>query len=250
LKYLLLLLYLLFSLNLSSAQFESIRSEEEAKEKIFWLNDYFRESFDEKIYFNSIYFIVTRELQKERNKSQYSYPHCLERMIVEFANMYLDALSENSHHQSPLPWQDLFNFEGKPTTHLLLGMNAHISYDLPISLYRISKRMKGCSSDRIKNDYFELNHFFTNLIPHLNRELKETHYFMNQTKSLDFGFEEAIMIKLIKIMRNEAWKSYLKLLSTKNSSEFEISRKNLEKKAHEKAVFIMSLNFFAPQAGY
>lgn len=239
------------SLKASYAQFENVLTQKEAEEKILLLNDYFKLHGDEKIYFNSIYSIVTHELKKEVTSPKYSHPHCLEQMIVEFANMYLGALRDNDYPRDPpLPWLDLFTFRGKPTTHLLLGMNAHISYDLPLSLYRISKGTKECSAERIKSDYFELDGFFTKLLPLLNTELKRSYRLMTHQKSLDDGFEEEIVLKIIKTMRREAWKSYLELMGSKNKSELEKLRENLETKAHAKAVLLKNMNFLVPVAGY
>jgi len=251
LPYLLFLIFMFCSLKASYAQFENVLTQKEAEEKILLLNDYFKMHGDEKIYFNSIYYIVTHELKKEITNFKYSQPHCLEQMIVEFANMYLGALRDNDYPRDPpLPWLDLFTFRGKPTTHLLLGMNAHISYDLPLSLYRISKGAKECSAERIKSDYFELNGFFTKLLPLLNTELKRSYRLMTHQKSLDNGFEEEIVLKIIKAMRREAWESYLEFMSSKNSSEFEELRRNLESKAHAKAVLLKNMNFLVPVAGY
>ncbi len=58
--------------------------------------------------------------------------------VVDFADRYLSALvAERSGRGSvPRPWQRAFGADPsvRPEGHVLLGMNAHINYDLPLSL--------------------------------------------------------------------------------------------------------------------
>jgi hypothetical protein len=228
-----------------------IRTEYQARERFSRLNDFFFGTRDEKIYFNGIYFLVTEGLMNERHKSKYRYPECLEAMVVEFANMYLKALKKNQVGLSPLPWNELFHFKGKPTTHLLLGMNAHISYDLPISIYRVSQRMKQCSAENIKSDYFGLNDFFIDLTPKLNRELKYIDFQLNHTKTFrPEGLKEAIVIELVLTLRDRAWDSFLHLQTAKNQLEYESMKKELESDSHNQALFFKTFNFLLPRVGY
>jgi len=58
--------------------------------------------------------------------------------VVDFADRYLHALrgSRAGRPDVPLPWQRAFGADRgvPPEAHVLLGMNAHINYDLPLSL--------------------------------------------------------------------------------------------------------------------
>lgn len=228
-----------------------IRTEDQAQDRFFNLNSFFFQTKDEKIYFNGIYLLVTEGLKNEKYRPKYRYPECLEAMIVEFANMYLKALNKNQVGLSPKPWMELFQFKGKPTTHLLLGMNAHISYDLPISIYRISQRMKQCSAENIKSDYFTLNDFFIELTPKLNQELKYLHSKFNRTKMRGGDeLKEAIVIELVLSLRSRAWDSFLHLQSAKNQYEFELMKKELETESYRQAIFFKTFNFLMPRVGY
>jgi Family of unknown function (DUF5995) len=66
-----------------------------------------------------------------------------ERWDVVFADMYLDALEAwNATGDAPGPWAIAFGAANDtprvpPLRHLLLGMNAHINYDLPQSLIEV-----------------------------------------------------------------------------------------------------------------
>lgn len=59
---------------------------------------------------------------------------------VDFAGLYLDALEAHRRdpRSAPAPWRLAFGADPAlpPEAHVLLGMNAHINYDLPQSLLR------------------------------------------------------------------------------------------------------------------
>ena len=60
---------------------------------------------------------------------------------VDFAGLYLDALEAHRRDPAgpPAPWRAAFGSGAatRPEGHVLLGMNAHINYDLPQSLVRV-----------------------------------------------------------------------------------------------------------------
>jgi hypothetical protein len=60
---------------------------------------------------------------------------------VDFAGLYLDALdaARRDPATAPAPWREAFGTRAgaRPEAHVLLGMNAHINYDLPQSLVRV-----------------------------------------------------------------------------------------------------------------
>ena len=60
---------------------------------------------------------------------------------VGFAALYLDALEDHRTDPAtpPLPWRRAFGADPglPPEAHVLLGMNAHINFDLPQSLVRV-----------------------------------------------------------------------------------------------------------------
>nr|WP_275585831.1 DUF5995 family protein [Geodermatophilus sabuli] len=60
---------------------------------------------------------------------------------VDFAGLYLDALAAHRRDPAapPRPWRQAFGARPDlpPEAHVLLGMNAHINFDLPQSLVRV-----------------------------------------------------------------------------------------------------------------
>jgi len=72
---------------------------------------------------------------------------------VDFAGLYLDAL--DAHRADPAappePWRLAFGAKPglPPEAHVLLGMNAHINYDLPQSLVRMIPPADFADRDRL-----------------------------------------------------------------------------------------------------
>ncbi len=68
-------------------------------------------------------------------------PDWVWRWDVDFADLYFDALQAHREDpaSAPRPWRIAFAADAglPPVAHVLLGMNAHINYDLPLSLTRV-----------------------------------------------------------------------------------------------------------------
>lgn len=89
-------------------------------------------------YFASLYHKVTVRVKEGILKSEFEDGARMERLDVFFANRYLEAVHQWQHGQRPSgPWAVAFEGTRKITVillqQLLLGMNAHINYDLGIA---------------------------------------------------------------------------------------------------------------------
>jgi Family of unknown function (DUF5995) len=103
-----------------------------------------RERGDERRHFLEVYTRTTRAVDQElRHPSLGGFVDTAwtERWDVVFADLYLEALDRwDQDGSAPGPWQVAFEAAARsgprvpPIRHLLLGMNAHINYDLPQSL--------------------------------------------------------------------------------------------------------------------
>jgi hypothetical protein len=95
---------------------------------------------DPRQYFHATYLRTTIAVAKAIRGGGFADPSWAERWDVTFANLYLDALeAATSGRQPTRPWQIAF---GAPRdlpalNHVLLGMNAHINFDLPQALIAV-----------------------------------------------------------------------------------------------------------------
>lgn len=97
------------------------------------------ESDDPRRHFLATYRRTTVAVHKALLDGHFLDAEWVERWDVVFASLYLDALEQwNRGEPPPAPWQAAFESAADrrvpPLRHVLLGMNAHINYDLPQAL--------------------------------------------------------------------------------------------------------------------
>jgi hypothetical protein len=95
---------------------------------------------DRRRYFHATYQRTTIAVAEELKRGGFADPEWVERWDVAFADLYLEALAASLAGRRPArPWDIAFNApDGLPALrHVLLGMNAHINYDLPQALLAV-----------------------------------------------------------------------------------------------------------------
>jgi hypothetical protein len=95
---------------------------------------------DHRRFFHATYVRTTQAVAAELAANGFADPAWVTRWDVAFARFYLDALDADARgHPLPVPWARAFRARPDiaPWRHLLLGMNAHINYDLPQALLAV-----------------------------------------------------------------------------------------------------------------
>jgi hypothetical protein len=92
-------------------------------------------------FFLGTYLRITRAVAGALGEGLFEDPAWVEAWDVDFAGLYLDALEAHRRDPAtaPAPWRRAFGASPtlRPEAHVLLGVNAHINFDLPQSLVRI-----------------------------------------------------------------------------------------------------------------
>jgi hypothetical protein len=105
--------------------------------------DALRAAGDARRYFHGTYLRTTEAVGAEIARGGFADNAWLERWDVAFADLYLDALDADRRAAPvPRPWRIAFDTararpDLPPLRHVLLGMNAHINYDLPQALLAV-----------------------------------------------------------------------------------------------------------------
>jgi Family of unknown function (DUF5995) len=95
---------------------------------------------DQRRYFHATYQRTTIAVAQRLSDGGFHDPEWVERWDVAFADLYLDALEAAlAGRRPPGPWAAAFSAPAElpPVRHVLLGMNAHINYDLPQALLAV-----------------------------------------------------------------------------------------------------------------
>jgi hypothetical protein len=91
-------------------------------------------------FFLGTYLRTTRAVGSALAADAFEDPAWVARWDVDFAGLYIDALEAHRRADAvPEPWRLAFGADPSlpPEAHLLLGMNAHINFDLPQSLLNV-----------------------------------------------------------------------------------------------------------------
>jgi hypothetical protein len=98
---------------------------------------------DARRYFHATYLRTTKAVAEGIERGIFADRAWLARWDLAFAQLYLDALAADlAGGPVPAPWRVAFGTARErpdlpPVRHVLLGMNAHINYDLPQALIAV-----------------------------------------------------------------------------------------------------------------
>ena len=94
---------------------------------------------DTRRFFLATYLRTTVAVRDELSAGGFGDAEWVERWDVVFADLYLDAVARAVRGEPvPLPWAVAFDAKLlPPLRHVLLGMNAHINFDLPQALVAV-----------------------------------------------------------------------------------------------------------------
>lgn len=120
-------------------------------------------------FFAALYHKVTLKVKEDIDNNLFEDGPRLAHLDVLFANRYLFAAQEwLKDPNSPLiskSWKKAFDNQGNSRRlvlqHLLLGMNAHINYDLGIAVAEAAKN--GGNIDDLRKDYNSINNILAGL---------------------------------------------------------------------------------------
>ncbi|WP_343702521.1 DUF5995 family protein [Chitinophaga sp.] len=124
-------------------------------------------------YFASLYHKVTVRVKEGILNNEFEDGARMERLDVFFANRYLEAVHQWRHGQPPSgPWAVAFAGTRKITVvllqQLLLGMNAHINYDLGIAAVDCAA---GGDIQAMHRDFISINNIIGSLTFEVTNEI-------------------------------------------------------------------------------
>lgn len=168
--------------------------------------------------FAYIYKRTTEQIRDEILKGAFENNNRLEAFDVHFANFYLDAYHRYNAGKSVSEcWKVAFDAAQKPLTilqHALLGMNAHINFDLAVAAAEI---MEGKELAGLKSDFFKVNDILAELLDEMQQKISRVSSLIflldwmgkrNDEKILNFSMVQA---------RTQLWRIACELSELKDS---------------------------------
>lgn len=172
-------------------------------------------SGDERRFFHATYYRTTLAVKEAMVRGHFLDPGWVDRWDATFGEMYLDPLERWERREPvPGPWQIAFEAaerrELPPLRLVLLGMNAHINFDLPQSLL-------ACVSDqefedpavirRRGEDHRRVDELLAARVPAEDRELEKVEEAGDRTllDRLLVPFSRAGTKRFLKEARQKVW---------------------------------------------
>jgi hypothetical protein len=185
-------------------------------------------------YFALLYRLTTEAVQVAARNGRFADPIRLGRFTANFAQRYFDALDTFQRDQVPAQcWTVAFGAttDWRPVVlqHLLLGMNAHINYDLGIAA---AQTAPGAELSRMQGDFDAINDIFGSLIDRVGDALARI---WPSLRLLDFAggrTDEKIITFSIRRARASAWSAAQRLATLDGDAQLsELRAIDLEARA-------------------
>ena len=158
-------------------------------------------------FFASLYRGVTAQVKAGIAAGRFEDGPRMERLDVTFANRYLAALEQFQRGEPPSQcWRVAFEAVAhrRPIIlqHLLLGMNAHINFDLGIAAAQTSP---GSQLTSLKRDFDAINDILAAMVPKVMREMSVLSPWIGLLNHIDPKAEIALINFSIVKARAYAW---------------------------------------------
>ncbi|WP_441247437.1 DUF5995 family protein [Kitasatospora sp. McL0602] len=125
--------------------------------------------------FNGMYLTVTELIRDRLATGYFDDRPGVARLDSVFAGRYLAAVDAVASGRAPNPcWRPLFELRGHPGIHplqfALAGMNAHIEFDLPLSVLQVC-RESDRTPQQVEADYNRINDLLAQVEARVREEL-------------------------------------------------------------------------------
>lgn len=188
------------------------------------------EAADHKAVFLSCYLLMTRNTLAAIDRCEFGDCEWVDRLLHRFAEYYFDALDayERSPETAPAVWRLAHDATHRahtlPLQKLLLGVNAHINYDLVLTLVDLLEpEWDALSPDRRSAryaDHCHVNDVIARTIDAVQDEVLEPAMPVMRLVDTMLGpFDEYLISRLIARWRETVWQNAVRLLEAREPGE-------------------------------
>ncbi len=161
------------------------------------------------VFFPAVYRATTARVLAGIQKGSFADGARMGRFVTEFANRYLAALEAVPVGGVGGParaWQVAFDAAARPHTmilqHVLVGMNAHINYDLPLAVIAAAD---GGNISALKPDFEAINDILAALLDPVQTVIDRFSPLLNILDRVGGRNDEHLVTFSISTARDEAW---------------------------------------------
>ena len=210
------------------------------------LIDQWQAAADERWFFLSCYQMMTSNMLEAIDAQDFHDPPWVNRLLHLFADYYFRALEayERQPESAPAIWVLAFKTTEDPEVmaieKLLLGVNAHINYDLVLTLVELlDHEWAGLSEQQRQEryaDHCHINDVIGETIDAVQDNILErAQPIMDLVDKLMGGVDELIISRLISRWRESVWQQAVCMLESQNIPERQEQLARLDASAHWQA---------------
>lgn len=176
-------------------------------------------------YFAALYRMVTAQVQEGILNGRFEDGPRMERLDVRFANRFLDAYDAYSRKDKcSLCWRIAFDAAQRPEPlvlqQLLLGMNAHINYDLGIAA---ADTCPGAALEPLQHDFNVINDILASLVDEVKRDLDAVSPWIGWLDRLGGRATDVIIRFSMEKARSFAWRFAVSLAHADDVERFKLA---------------------------
>jgi hypothetical protein len=205
---------------------------------------------DRRSIFLKCYLMMTRNMLAALKKGEFHDPSWVYDLLLRFADYYFEALTayEQNSKYTPVVWNVVHDAAQAQGTNvlqnLLLGVNAHINYDLVLALVDVLDfKNQKTSQERIKTrytDHCHINAIIAQTIDAVQDQVvEEASPRMDAVDKLFGRLDEWLIAELITHWRDEVWKHSIDMIQMRNPQAREKRRREIEFSTQERAKLIL-----------
>jgi hypothetical protein len=181
------------------------------------------EAHDRRAVFLDCYARMTRAMVRELDDGGFDDRVWVEALLDRFAVYYFDALAawERGDPATPVPWvvahDAAVERQASPAQLLLAGVNAHINYDLVLTVVDVLDPEcdgdPGPALDRRRRDYGRVNDVIQATADEVQDQVLERYQPWTEAADVAMGrLDEWLAVRLLTSWRSEVWRQAVRLL--------------------------------------
>lgn len=219
-----------------------MRDDRPAIERMAALLQQWEGAGDRRGIFLGCYAMMTRNMMAALNAGRFHDPRWVRALLEHFAGYYFDALAayEAGDPTAPVVWRRTFAAAGRPQTralqNLLLGVNAHVNYDLTFAVVDLlAGEWAGLSEPERKlryEDFCQVNRIIAETVDEVQDAVLERYApAMDLVDRLLGRLDEWLAARMIARWRDGVWENALAWLETADEAGRAALRHKVEKDA-------------------
>lgn len=230
--------------------FESTSPPISVTQRMQRLIDLWQARNDKRAAFLACYHVMTTNMLDAINNNEFNDAGWVNSLLHHFAGYYFSALNEYERRNpaTPVVWRVTFDAANQPGVltlqNLLLGINAHINYDLTFTLVdMLEGEWRQLSPDERQgryDDHCQVNAVIRRSIDAVQDNILEPGEPLLQLADQLFGStDEWVISRLISGWRKTVWQSAQRLLEAADPETRQTLASEVEREALERARWIL-----------